>query len=218
MDIFANASETPTDLCFIMNYHGSDKGSPDNNSWHNYTRYYNELFKNVRNEQLNIFELGIGSINPNIVSNMGPNGKPGASLRGWKQYFSNSQIYGGDIDINILFNEERIKTFYCDQTNGDSIKEMWNNPEVSSKGFDIIIDDAIHIFDYNMNFFENSFRKLNVGGVFIIEDINTHSVDLWNSKLFDLEIRNPNMSFRFYTIPNEKNPHDNRLIIAKREY
>ena len=37
-------------------------------------------------------------------------GSPGASLRVWKDFFSNAKIYGSDIDKDILFNEDRIFT------------------------------------------------------------------------------------------------------------
>ena len=35
------------------------------------------------------------------------------------------EIYGADIDKDILFTEDRIKTFYVDQLSADSIKKMW---------------------------------------------------------------------------------------------
>ena len=43
---------------------------------------------------------------------MNINGKPGASLRAWRDYFENALIYGADIDKNILFKENRINTFF----------------------------------------------------------------------------------------------------------
>ena len=33
----------------------------------------------------------------------------------WKEYFSNAEIYGADIDKNVLFFENRIKTYHVDQ-------------------------------------------------------------------------------------------------------
>ena len=112
-----------TELCNIMSKYGSDKGQGP----HNYTIYYDEIFKSMRNKSLSLFELGLGTNNLDVKSNMGPNGKPGASLRGWKEYFINSKIYGADIDKRILFEEDDIKTFHCDQTNKSSIDEMWSN-------------------------------------------------------------------------------------------
>ena len=56
---------------------------------------------------------------------MGSTGQPGASLKMWRDYFPNAMIFGADIDKDILFNDQRITTFYVDQLNSDSIKEMW---------------------------------------------------------------------------------------------
>lgn len=53
-------------LTDIMNKHGSDKGG----GHHNYTEYYSTLFEFLRNKPINILEIGIGSLNPNIESNM----------------------------------------------------------------------------------------------------------------------------------------------------
>jgi hypothetical protein len=68
-----------------------------------------------------IFECGLGTNNPNLASNMTDTGMPGASLRVWRDYFRNAKIYGGDIDKEILFEEDRIKTFYVDQLDTSSI-------------------------------------------------------------------------------------------------
>jgi hypothetical protein len=73
---------------------------------------------------MKVFECGVGTNNPNITSNMGVNGQPGASLRVWRDYFQNAEVFGADIDRGILFEEQRIRTFYVDQTNKDSILEI----------------------------------------------------------------------------------------------
>ena len=81
-----------TELCDIMNKYKSDKGLKNNledYSHHNYTCIYDYLFKNIKNNNLRIFELGIGTNNISLKSNMGINGVPGASLFGWEEYFPN---------------------------------------------------------------------------------------------------------------------------------
>jgi hypothetical protein len=40
-----------------MSRQGSDKGAPNSTGHHNYTIYYYNLFKDVKNEHLKIFEL-----------------------------------------------------------------------------------------------------------------------------------------------------------------
>ena len=40
--------------------------------------------------------VGIGTNNPNIESSMGKDYKPGSSLKVWKEYFLNANIFGAD--------------------------------------------------------------------------------------------------------------------------
>ena len=45
---------------------GSDKGSIHIQSyWHNYTTFYYSIFKDLREKQLRVFELGLGTNNTN---------------------------------------------------------------------------------------------------------------------------------------------------------
>lgn len=217
MDFSAIISSEPNDLCFIMNFYGSDKGHPENDCNHTYTRIYNEIFKNVRHKNLRLFELGLGTNNTDIPSNMGVNGKPGASLRGWRQYFPNASVYGADIDKRILFQEDRIKTFYCDQNNPDAIRALWQNDDLTDN-FDIIIEDGLHIFDSNVCFFEHSWHKLNIGGIYIIEDIMYYTHAQWADKIKQWSSRYENYSFRLCVLPFERNPHDNTILIVQRRY
>jgi hypothetical protein len=207
MNISYNSNDI-TDLCKIMKKYNSDKGL----GWHNYTVVYNALFKNIKNNNLKIFELGIGTNNINLPSNMGANGTPGASLRGWKEFFPNSLIYGADIDSNILFNEDRIMTFYCDQTNPVIIKQLWNNTILQNK-FDIIIDDGLHEFSANVCFFENSVQKINDNGFYIIEDIKTKDINLFEKKINEWKERYPYLIFKLEKINYINNNFDNNLII-----
>ena len=147
---------------------------------------------------------------------MGVDGKPGASLRGWKQFFSQAQIFGADIDAGILFQEYRIRTFFCDQGSPASIKELWSKYELASEPMDIIIDDAYHVFDYNVIFFENSWQNLAKGGIYIIEDIMYYTLDAWREKIAQWEQQYPSLSFRLCVIPHELNSDDNTMLIIQR--
>ena len=85
---------------------------------------------------------------------MNANGKPGASLRAWRDYFKNALIFGADIDKNILFQEDRITTFNLDQTNKNSITNMWS--DIKKNNFNLIIDDGLHTYKAVISLFENS--------------------------------------------------------------
>jgi SAM-dependent methyltransferase len=198
-----------------MGNHGSDKGSHDiTKSWHNYTIVYNELFKDRRVDTLRVFELGLGTNNTYIPSNMGKYGKPGASLRGWKEYFPNADIFGADIDRNILFTEERIKTYFCDQTEPRLIKMMWDEKDLELP-FDIIIEDGLHTFEANVCFFENSVHKLAKNGIYVIEDIMRDDIFRFTAKLREWSSVYPTMSFTLMQIPSLVNSVDNTIVIIR---
>jgi len=203
-----------TPLCEIMGRHGSDKGSKDiNHCWHNYTTFYYSIFKDLRHNRLRIFELGLGTNNVNIPSNMGSNGRPGASHFGWREFFPNSDIFGADIDANILFNTHKIKTFHCDQTNPEMINKMWNEPDLQ-ENFDIMVEDGLHAFNANVCFFENSIHKLKPNGYYIIEDIIKSEKHLFENKIEEWKGQYKNCSFTLLQIPSSVNNHDNNLLVV----
>ncbi len=203
-----------TELCEIMGRHKSDKGHKYiTHSKHNYTTYYFSVFNKIRQDELKIFELGLGTDNITIPSNMGANGRPGASLYGWAEFFPNSKIFGADIDKEILFNTDRIKTFYCDQTNAETIKDMWSLSDLNGK-FDIILEDGLHTFDANVCFFENSIDKLSENGYFIIEDVKNSEMHLFEDKIKEWRRMFDYLNFDILKIPSLTNIKDNNLIVV----
>ena len=203
------------DLSILCEKHGSDKGyvSFEKDTlygWkaHTYTSVYFNLFNHCKNEIKLIFECGIGSNNSNYISNMSLGGKPGASLRVWRDYFKNSLIYGADIDKDILFEEDRIKTFYVDQLNEHSIKEMWSN--INKSNFDIIFDDGLHSFEGAITLFLNSFDKLRKNGIYIIEDVNFKYL----KKLADI-LSKYNPEIIVLNDNNTKHGNNNLILIRK---
>jgi hypothetical protein len=166
----------------LCDLYGSDKGSENLSEtayrWmpHTFTKVYALLFSARKNDNLVIFECGIGTNNLDMESNMGASGKPGASLRVWRDYFINSKIYGADIDKRILFNEDRIITDYMDQTDPESVKAFWEKHDIFP---DIIIDDGLHEPHAAITLYENSIDRLKVGGVYIIENLVSHDLKLY---------------------------------------
>jgi hypothetical protein len=168
--------KNPNDLLAqLCDWHGTDKGSimysGQAYDWapHTYADVYSLLFGHCRYAIRNVFECGLGTNNQSFGSSMGPAGKPGASLRVWRDYFPNAQIFGADIDRECLFSEERIKTFYVDQTSAKEIAAMWEHIGITD--FDLIIDDGLHHFDAGCCLFENSVNRLSKSGIYIIEDV-----------------------------------------------
>ena len=187
---------------------GSDKGRSNN-----YTPLYSALFKERYDKPLLIFELGLGTNNPDVASNMGVFGVPGASLRGWRQLFPKALVYGADIDREILFKEDRIKTFYCDQLDQSSIRDLWSQPDLQG-GVDIIIEDGLHTFEANVSFLEGSVDLLRPGGIYVIEDIGSDHIDEWYDRLeMTYSKQYPTCQFAFVVLAN---PGYNNLLVVRR--
>ena len=154
----------------LFQKYGSDKSNPNN-----YYYVYAYLISLIENPK-NILEIGMGTNNLGVVSNMGVFGSPGASLRAFKEYLPFSTIYGADIDHSILFNEERISTTWVDQTKPESLHSMFVNFD---RRFDLIIDDGLHSPDANISTLISAMEWCATGGFIVIEDIAQSARSIW---------------------------------------
>lgn len=139
----------------LFNKYGCDKAAK-----HNYHTVYEPEFDAIRNETINILEVGVFK---------------GDSVRAWLEFFPNATIYGIDVftrvkpeDIDVL-QHERVKWLKADSTNiavRDQIKKAW--PRIR---FDIIIDDGLHTPDANAKTLHNLFPLMKKTGKFYVEDV-----------------------------------------------
>lgn len=170
------AKDFKSELSRLCDLYGSDKGhvatGPTPYSWpsHNYADFYEMIFGHCRNTIASVLECGMGTNNPGLPSSMGVDGKPGASLRVWRDYFPNAEIIGIDIDSKILFQEERISTYQVDQTSSESIRAFLD--QIPGTEFDVILDDGLHKFSAGRTLFENTIHRLKPDGVYLIEDVS----------------------------------------------
>jgi hypothetical protein len=144
------------DLNKLASVYGTDKWGA-----HSYTPHYTSHFKKFKNKKINLLEIGIGGYDHSYVG--------GASLRMWKSYFSRATIYALDIYNKKSIQEKRIKIFQGSQTDESILNDMAEE----ANGFDIIIDDGSHVNGHVIKTFEVLFKKLNHGGVYVVEDTQT---------------------------------------------
>lgn len=144
------------DLNKLAKIHHCDKGIV-----HSYTHHYQDHFNRIKNNKLNILEIGVGGYKSPV--------RGGASLRMWKKFFRKSKINGIDIYDKSGLEEKRIKTF-----RGSQIDENFLESVIKDIGPpDIIIDDGSHMNDHIIKSFKILFPRLKAGGVYVIEDIQT---------------------------------------------
>ena len=145
-----------TELCLIGKKYDVDCSSQRENvtnerHCHPYTIFYDSLFKNNRNQKLNIAVFSL--LNSN-------------SLLMWNDYFLNSNIYGFE------YNDDYINYFnkFIDDNIILSKIDIDNAPS-NAIMYDLIIDDFTHLIEDQIKIIKNMHSYLKPGGIFIIEDI-----------------------------------------------
>ncbi len=166
----AASKKCAEELKVSFNKYGSDKSAT-----HDYHLLYGSILKD-KSAVTAILEIGLGTNNTDVPSNMGEKGRPGASLRAFRDVLPNASIFGADVDKRILFEEERIKTFYVDQTDLKSFDELGKNLK---EEFDLIIDDGLHSANANIATLSFALGKLKRSGVFVVEDISPDALPVW---------------------------------------
>ena len=133
---------------------------------HDYTRWYNFYLSSLRYNNFNLLEIGIAQ---------------GKSIKMWKEYFKNSKIYGIEIN-NSVINKELVKgcdIFIGNQTDKKFLKEIAGKIQ---NGLDIIIDDGAQNTLDRIITFNYLFKKLNPGGIYVIENLQTYYQKKFNNK------------------------------------
>jgi len=165
--ITIDTSYSKTDLCEIGRKFPTDK-SPYNEtdlSNHSYSGVYNLLFSNIRYNDLLIAEIG-------ILFN--------ESIKGWRDYFKKSTIYGLEYDNNRLAdakndNLKNVHYKFIDVRDKKNMEICFKEiTKKHNKKFDIILDDSVHDNEgtyINIQKIEILYKFLNPGGFLIIEDI-----------------------------------------------
>ena len=154
---------------------------------HTYVDLYAQLFDHCRSNVKLVFECGIGSTDLSMPYNMSESGRPGASLRVWRDYFPNADVIGADLDETALFEEPRIRTFHVDQTSPTSVTAMWR--AVGQRDFDLMIDDGLHEPVGALTLFEHSIDLLAPHGIYVIEDVRPDDLRTYSTYFASLNYR-----------------------------
>lgn len=145
-----------TELCEIAERYGTDKCPQIK---HHFTEFYYACFEDRRKEVKKVLEIGIGNISPK--------GIVGASLRMWRDFFPEAQIYGADIDKGLLFQDERILSILCDQQNKADLEDLIF---CTGNDIDLVIDDGLHTPTSQLFTCKTLMPLLDRKAMYVIED------------------------------------------------
>lgn len=131
--------------------------------WIHYFEIYNRYFRQFRNKEINILEIGVDR---------------GGSLQMWKKYFGDrAKIFGVDILEGCqALEEDGFKIFIGSQSN----PQFLNKVAESIGKIDILIDDGGHRMDQQIITFEKMFPYIAENGIFLCEDTHTSYWENYN--------------------------------------
>lgn len=145
------------DLTSLADWYKTDKG----NIKHLYTPIYERLMTSRRNDEIDMLEIGVAC---------------GCSLKMWSHYFLQGRITGLDVRPecrNLCKGYENIEIVI-----GDACEYK------PGKQFNFIIDDGSHVSLDIVKTWENLWKHVKPGGLYIIEDTKcTHNPQY--QKLFE---------------------------------
>src|SRR6056300_766743 len=166
---FENDNEESLKQLFVK--YGSDKFI------HPYYKYYSNVL--ASKSDIHILEIGIGTKNPDIASTMyfykqdkNFDSIPGGSLRAFRDFVKGSKVYGADIDAEILFEEDGIKTAKVDQLKKTELDDLFNGVS-----FDFTVIDGLHHITADVNSIISLIGRMKTGSKLVVEDIVIF--DIW---------------------------------------
>ena len=150
------------ELTLIGRKYGTDKA----NAPHMYTeKAYYSMFKDIRYEKIKLLELGVGDT--------------GASVKMWREFFPNAEIYLFDpffiIQKDVIVTQKELEDFGITVIEGNQLcrEDLQKICDICPGKFDIIVDDASHMSDGVQVSLATLLPCLKDDGLYIVEDINT---------------------------------------------
>ncbi len=151
-----------TTLCRLCAESGTDK-CPYNLHGHRhpYTAPYSLLFEPLKHRPIKFAEIGVFR---------------GASLKAWREFFSQAKLYGYDRDIPNLdyiasMGMPNLVLDTMDAGNEESIKQKLGEAISDGELFDVILDDASHDPPDQCAVIRSALPYLKKGGLLIVEDV-----------------------------------------------
>ena len=150
-------------LVAVCNAVGTDKGTEPavgEGVPHCYALEYFRVFELFRRESFSLLEIGLDNRRPPLDA---------PSLRVWREFFPNADLYGFDVEDFSFFAQERTSTFRGDQSSREDLDRFLQT--VDARGFRIVVDDGSHASSHQQTSLATLFSHVEPGGIYVIEDL-----------------------------------------------
>ena len=145
-----------------------------------YAEFYEYQFGYIRESAKRVLEIGVHK---------------GGSLRAWRDYFYNAEVFGIDVKQEFMIkDEERIQTFLCDQGKRDELEIF----AIENGPFDVIVDDGGHMMTQQQISLGVLFRHLVPGGAYAVEDLHSSAINKYVDGVLTTHLLLHNMVFKGY--------------------
>ena len=151
------------------------KKYPSSKNISGFIQLYEKYFSSLKDSKINILEIGVEN---------------GDSLRIWREYFTNANICGIDIDKKD-FKIDNVDILQGDQSNHAFLLSLIN----TYKKFDIIIDDGSHQAKHIITSFNFLFPYLSDTGIYVVEDLQTSYFPRYGGSRINLKKKRSSMNF-----------------------
>jgi len=174
------------------------KKYPSSKNVTGFLKIYETYFKELKEREINILEIGVEN---------------GDSLRIWRDYFTKANICGIDI-VKKEFKINNVEILCGDQSDQKFLDDIIKK----YKKFDIIIDDGCHISKYIINSFKYLFDYLSVGGIYVIEDLQTSYIPRYGGSRVNLNKSNTSMNFIKSLSDSINYEHNDKPFFKKKKF
>lgn len=199
-DVRIRGASTPSSQVIITRGASSDLEKLSVIYWtlkfhqHHYTDVYEKLFNTFRNDNISLLEIGIAQ---------------GASLRTFRDFFQNGEIFGLDIYPESIIFEPRIQSAIGDSTDTKTARQLRSmNTE---KEFNIILDDGSHYAEHQAETFNCFWPHVAKNGLYLIEDI-------WGENVLEKKLleKHPNLKIEKFDLRPKSGYGDSMIFLMKK--
>jgi len=146
---------------------GTDKGNAGSHTFEgmSYLDVYASYLDGLRESVRTVLELGVAR---------------GGSLKMWRDYFPNAQIWGVDIDPDAMLDYgPRVCTVLGSQADPAVIAQVAPGQE-----FDLVVDDGSHLVEHLTGSLRLIWPRIRSGGLYVMEDLaGTWNCDMTYTKV-----------------------------------